>query len=241
MNRIRKQFAREVELLCPILHETYRRIGMFQKNRTARNERWLLAQLERVAPHLAFFQAYVPRPKRAYFDALADASLPISDRIVALDVAVGALHIEFPVRRAYMHAESRRLREVLDASRLGEADADFNPAAISPAALVSGVGASPGVVVARAHVARRSSEYRRLPAGTILVTTAPRPEFIESIRSVIGMVTDQGGWLCHAAIVARELRVPCVVGTRHATRRIKTGWPIRLDGSAGEVTRADGY
>ena len=84
--------AKEVEELCPILHETYRRIGMFHKNRTARNEQLVLDQLEAAAPLLAFFRSYVPGRKQPYFLALSDNSLPISDRIVALDVAVGGNH-----------------------------------------------------------------------------------------------------------------------------------------------------
>lgn len=237
MNRIRNQFAAEVEQLCPVLHEMYRRIGVFQKRRTERNRRLLLEQLAVVGPRLAFFKPYLQRPKQAYFDALADPSLGISDRIVALDVAVGAMHIDFPMARAYMHRESRRLREVLAACRLCPEQLRSSPPDAGDGALVTGIGASPGVVVGAAHIARRTSDYRRLPEGAILVTTMPRPEFIEHLRVLAGIVTDQGSSLCHAAIVARELHLPCVVGTDRATKRIKTGWRIRVDGSAGTVTR----
>lgn len=239
MNRIRKEFARQVEQLLPALHETYRRIGVYQKNCTDRNRRRLLEQLEIVVPLLAFFRAYVPRPKRGYFLALPDESLELSDRIIALDVAVGSLHIEFAVPRAYMHQESRRLREVLEASRLSSEDAGFDPEAVSPDALVAGIGACPGVAVGPAFVARRQSDYRRLPARAILVAPATRPELIHTLSRAAGIVTDAGGMLCHAAIVARQRHLPCVVGTGRATRLIKTGWRIRIDGSTGQVTRAN--
>ncbi len=90
-----------------------------------------------------------------------------------------------------------------------------------------------------AAIASKTSDYRNLQRGSILVTTMPRPEFVEHLQAVKGIVTDTGGRLCHAAIVARELRVPCVVGTERATRRIKPGWQISVNGTTGEVRRTD--
>lgn len=236
MNRIRKAFANEVERLLPVLHETYRRVAAFQRRRTARNARRLLKQLDAAAPMLAFFRPYVQPAKQAYFVALADASLDVSDRIVALDVAVGSMHIAFAVERAYMHRESARLREVLAACRRDDGD-DPGTAQDRPGALVQGIPASPGVGTGRAFVARRSGDVTRVPDGAVLVARMTRPELVHRMTSVAGIVTDEGGALCHAAIIARELGVPCVVGTRVATQRIATGWPIRVDGSTGEVTR----
>ncbi|HJN17346.1 MAG TPA: PEP-utilizing enzyme [Armatimonadota bacterium] len=239
MNRIRKQFGREVEALCPVLHETYARVGAFQTNRTPRNEERLLAQLDEVAPLLEFFRPWVPGPKQAYFMALAEELLDISDRIIALDVAVGALHIDFPMERAYMHRESRRLREVLEMCRVSDDDLATDPLAGRSDALLTGIPASPGVALGTAAIASKTSDYRNLQRGSILVTTMPRPEFVEHLQAVKGIVTDTGGRLCHAAIVARELRVPCVVGTERATRRIKPGWQISVNGTTGEVRRTD--
>jgi len=235
MNRIRRQFAAELERLLPALHETYRCVGVFQKGRTPRNEERLLDQFGSVAPLLAFYRPYVPRRKRAYFDALADTSLDTSDRIVALDMAVGAMHIKFAVERAYMHQESARLREVLEACRVSDTGAHLP--ANDGGALVTGLGASPGVAVGRAHLTERAEDCRCLPPGTIVVARMTRPELIEGLRPVAGIVTDLGGTLCHAAIIARELGIPCVVGTCWATQRIRPGWMIRLDGSTGSVAR----
>ena len=236
MNRIRKAFKAEVEALAPLLHETYRRVGIFQKNRNERNERLLLSQLDVVAPHLDFFRPHVPDRKQGYFLALANPSLDVSDRIIALDVAVGALHIEFPVERAYMHQESDRLRTVLEESRWHEADA---PRAGTTAS-VSGTGAATGVVTATAYVATRTSDFRRIPPGAVLVTTAPRPELVSGLHDLVALVAERGGMLSHAAIVSRELGIPCVVGATNATRRIRTGQLVTVDGAAGTVKRAVG-
>ena len=172
MNRIRKQFAAELECLYPVLHETYRRVGAFQKSRTPRNEQRLLDQLQVAAPLLAFYRPYVPRPKRPYFDALASTSLGISDRIVALDIAVGAMHIEFAAERAYRHQESQRLRDALDACRRDEAGEIG--AMDDPATLVTGLGASPGVAIGAAFLTAADSHYCRVPAGAVVVGSPAR-------------------------------------------------------------------
>lgn len=234
MNHIRKAFGAEVETLAPVLHEAYRRIGVFQKNRTMRNQERLVSQFEALAPHLAFFATHVPEAKQGYFTAFSDASLDISDRIVALDVAVGSLHIAFPIERAYMHRESARLRDVLERSRWAPED-HKEP---QPSAWVAGLGASPGQVTAAAHVATRNSDFRRIPDGSVLVTTMPRPEMTPVLGEVEAIVAERGGMLCHAAIVARELGIPCVVGAAGATKRIRTGQLVTVDGAAGTVELA---
>lgn len=61
------------------------------------------------------------------------------------------------------------------------------------------------------------------------------PDWLPAIRRAAGLVTDTGGMTCHAAIVARELGVPCVVGTRHATRDLHDGVTVTVDGTHGRV------
>lgn len=97
MAKVRTLFAREIEALLPVLHETYRRIGLFQKNRSSHTQQDLLDQLDLVGEQLYFFKEYLQPKKQPYFDALLDRSLPISDRIIALDTTVGMMHIEFAV------------------------------------------------------------------------------------------------------------------------------------------------
>jgi pyruvate,water dikinase len=52
-----------------------------------------------------------------------------------------------------------------------------------------------------------------------------------------GIITDTGGSLCHAAVVSRELRIPCVVGTQHATKTLKNKWRVEVDGTQGIVRK----
>jgi len=71
--------------------------------------------------------------------------------------------------------------------------------------------------------------------GDILVTGMTRPEFLPFVEKAAAIVTDAGGVLCHAAIIARELKKPCIIGTEHATRTIKDGNLLEIDAASGII------
>lgn len=73
--------------------------------------------------------------------------------------------------------------------------------------------------------------------GEILVTTMTSPKFTVFLKKAAAIVTDGGGTLCHAAIVARELKVPCVVGTKIATKVLKDGNWVKVNANKGIITR----
>ncbi|RKG95096.1 phosphoenolpyruvate synthase [Corallococcus sp. CA053C] len=118
---------------------------------------------------------------------------------------------------------------------LGQAPKPSAPGAGPGKALVSGLGASPGVVTGRVRVLRDAQEGPRLQAGEILVAPMTSPDWVPTLRRAGAVVTDSGGMTCHAAIVSRELRKPCVVGTRTATRVLRDGEEVTVDGSTGAV------
>ncbi|XXF77830.1 phosphoenolpyruvate synthase [Myxococcaceae bacterium GXIMD 01537] len=101
--------------------------------------------------------------------------------------------------------------------------------------LVSGLGAAPGVASGAVRVLHQPSEGRRLQQGEVLVARMTSPDWVPAMRRAAAVVTDSGGMTCHAAIVSRELRIPCVVGTRTATRVLHDGTDVTVDGAAGEV------
>ncbi|HEX7307668.1 phosphoenolpyruvate synthase [Lentzea sp.] len=101
--------------------------------------------------------------------------------------------------------------------------------------IVTGLGASPGIVSGRVRVLQSPDEGSRLRDGEVLVAEMTNPDWVPTMRRASAVVTDGGGITCHAAIVARELRVPCVVGTGAATSVLKEGQLVTVDGSAGEV------
>ncbi|NNB88681.1 phosphoenolpyruvate synthase [Corallococcus exiguus] len=109
------------------------------------------------------------------------------------------------------------------------------PAAAPDRARVRGLGASPGVAVGRVRVLRDAREGSKLEAGEILVAPMTSPDWVPTLRRAAAVVTDSGGMTCHAAIVSRELRKPCVVGTRSATKVLRDGEEVTVDGAAGTV------
>ena len=239
MAKVRTLFRQEVEELLPVLHETYRLIGRYQKDRCDRTEAPLREQLERVGEQLLFFKPYMQPRKQAYFDALLQLDLGLSDRIIALDTAVGMMHIEFAVERAYVHRESEALRRVLEASRVAHEEPPVpDEASAGDGVLLRGIAACPGVASGKAFLVRRHLDPARLPEACIVVAPMTRPELVADTRRIAGIVTDHGGSLCHAAIVARERGIPCVVGTREATRVIRDRMLVVVDGGAGLVRRA---
>ena len=83
--------------------------------------------------------------------------------------------------------------------------------------------------------ARIASKRRGDAAGEILVTHMTSPDWVPIMRRAAAIVTDAGGMTSHAAIVARELGLPCVVGAHDATKKLATGSVVTVDGSAGTV------
>jgi pyruvate,water dikinase len=99
-----------------------------------------------------------------------------------------------------------------------------------------GLAASKGVYEGPARRVSGPSEFGRIAKGDVLVTESTSEAFNILLPLLGGIVTDMGGLLSHAAIVAREYGIPGVVGTREATERIADGVRVRVDGDAGEVT-----
>ncbi len=101
--------------------------------------------------------------------------------------------------------------------------------------LVRGLGASPGRGSGAVRLLRSPSEGDSLAAGDILVAPMTNPDWVPILRRAGGLVTDGGGMTCHAAIVSRELGVPCVVGARRATEILREGELVTVDGTQGVV------
>lgn len=105
--------------------------------------------------------------------------------------------------------------------------------------LVSGLPASPGIASGPVRVIQSTAEGGTLQAGEILVADMTSPDWVPLMRRAAAIVTNSGGMTSHAAIVARELGIPCIVGTKMATTALKTGTRVTVNGSAGTVTPGD--
>ncbi len=109
------------------------------------------------------------------------------------------------------------------------------PTTEANAVLARGLAAAPGMASGKVRVLQNPDEGERLLEGEILVAQMTNPDWLPTIRRAAALVTDTGGMTCHAAIVARELGVPCVVGTRTATRDLHNGITVTVDGAHGRV------
>ncbi|MGE0432434.1 MAG: PEP-utilizing enzyme [Planctomycetota bacterium] len=101
---------------------------------------------------------------------------------------------------------------------------------------VHGIAVSPGSYEGTARLIAGPADFDRLRKGDVLLTTSTSPYFNPVLPLLGAIVTDRGGALSHAAIVAREYGIPGVVGTRTGTRTIVDGARVRVDGTAGHVT-----
>jgi len=102
--------------------------------------------------------------------------------------------------------------------------------------LVRGLGAAPGMASGAVRVIAELSQADDLAEGEVLVTHMTAPDWVPLMRKAAAIVTDSGGMTCHAAIVSRELGIPCVVGTAEATKVLRDGELVTVDAGEGVVT-----
>lgn len=96
-----------------------------------------------------------------------------------------------------------------------------------------GTVANVGKIQGKARIIMGPKEFNKLKKGDILVTSMTRPEFMPILKKAAAIVTDEGGLTCHAAIVSREFGIPCIVGTKVATKTLKDGEVIEVNANHG--------
>ena len=101
--------------------------------------------------------------------------------------------------------------------------------------ILRGLGASPGVASGKVVKINTSQELDKITEGSILVTKMTEPNMVPGMKRAAGIITDEGGMTCHAAIVSRELGTPCIVGTEKATSTLNDGDVVTLDATNGVV------
>jgi len=102
---------------------------------------------------------------------------------------------------------------------------------------VKGSTAYPGKVTGTCRVLFSLEDMKKVQKGDIIVISMTDPNYIPAMNRASAFVTDQGGILCHAAIVSREMKKPCVIGTKHATKTFKDGDTVEVDGDSGIVRK----
>ena len=107
--------------------------------------------------------------------------------------------------------------------------------AINAEPILTGLGASPGIGIGKVKIVKNLNDLEKINKGDVLVTEMTNPDMVVAMQKSVAIVTDEGGMTAHAAIVSREMGIPCVVGTENATNKLKEGEIITVDGSNGKI------
>ncbi|MES2359648.1 MAG: phosphoenolpyruvate synthase [Gemmatimonadota bacterium] len=144
--------------------------------------------------------------------------------------------MEFAIANSRIYLTQTRPITTLTPAATPSVAATSAAPASGPAPVLHGMGASPGMGTGPVRILQAVSESAALRPGEILVTRMTSPDWVPLMRRAAGIVTDEGGMTSHAAIVSRELGIPCVVGTRDATRILHDGMVVTVNGREGTVT-----
>lgn len=100
---------------------------------------------------------------------------------------------------------------------------------------VKGMCASPGKAFGIVKIIRKTHDMINMKQGDVLVASMTRPEMVPAMKKAAAIVTDEGGITSHAAVVSREMGIPCVIGTKNATKVLKDGDHVEVDAAKGTV------
>lgn len=112
-----------------------------------------------------------------------------------------------------------------------------NAEAVGDAQELRGVTACRGSAVGRAKIINVPKDMLKMELGDILVSSSTAPGLVSAMKKAAAIITDVGGLTCHAAIVSRELNIPCIVGLRVATKMVRDGDILAVDADKGEVRK----
>ncbi len=170
-------------------------------------------------------------------EALSDDE---ADRRVLSDGEVLAL-VELATRAEEHYGQPQDMEWAISGNRIALVQSrpitTLDPGERTP--LVSGRAAAPGIAAGPVRVVHTVEDAVALVAGEILVAPMTTPDWVPAMRRAAALVTDGGGVTCHAAIVGRELGLPCVVGAHDATTRLRDGELVTVDGATGAVYAGD--
>ena len=100
---------------------------------------------------------------------------------------------------------------------------------------LKGLVANQGVIRGPVKIVEVRDDFKKVRKGDIIVATMTRPEYIPIMKMAGGIVTNEGGITCHAAIVSRELNIPCIIGTQIATEVLQDGEVVEVDANHGII------
>jgi len=147
-------------------------------------------------------------------------------------------HYQFPQDIEWAKEDNKlfivQTRPATNIQAVEKAAAEVRPEIKAPVLLL-GAPASPGIAIGPVKLVPDASQIDKVKDGNILVAEMTTPDFVPAMKRAAAIVTDRGGRTAHAAIVSRELGIPCIVGAENATTTLKDGQMITVDGATGNV------
>lgn len=196
------------------------------------------------------------RDKDTYFDAndrlLRDSLLAIYPKLKGYETAVlrneinNLPSIDVLKKRKknfIIIGEVESQITTLDKYRLSHPEFNFQVEYLpEDTGLLKGKTGYGGHVKGIVRILKRKEQINSVQKGEILVTAMTTPEFVPAMKKSAAIITDEGGITCHAAIAARELNKPCVIGTKFATQVLKDGDEVEVDANKGvvRILKSDG-
>lgn len=156
------------------------------------------------------------------------------DMEYALDERTNKLWIVQARPETVWFRRNKEKKNAEEAPKMSVADAEV---------VVKGLPASPGLAAGKAHVIENPDDIDNFKEGEVLVTLMTSPDWVPAMKKAKAIVTNNGGMTCHAAIVSREMQIPCIVGTKSRGTAVmdvvKTGDVITVDSKNGIVYKGD--
>jgi pyruvate,water dikinase len=129
--------------------------------------------------------------------------------------------------------QTRPVTTVAQTTKIEKADKGGFKIAVAP--ILTGSPASPGIGTGPVKILKSPKEINKIKKGDVMVAPMTSPDYVPAMKKSAAIVTDQGGQTSHAAIVSRELGIPCVVGTMDATKKLKDEQIVTVNGEAGQI------
>ena len=144
--------------------------------------------------------------------------------------------IEWARDKKNLYIVQTRPITTLDKKVISKKNEDGKETSLTTAApILSGTGASPGIGSGQVKIIKTAKDINKIKTGDILVSIMTSPDFVPAMKKAAAIVTDKGGQTSHAAIVSREMGIPCIVGTKTATSTLNNNQVVTVDGSNGMV------
>ncbi|MFH1443155.1 MAG: PEP-utilizing enzyme [Candidatus Micrarchaeota archaeon] len=102
---------------------------------------------------------------------------------------------------------------------------------------LKGMPACSGIAKGKAKIINTAADMHKMGKGDILISAATTPDLVPAMKKAAAIITNEGGITCHAAIVSRELKIPCIVGVKNANKILKDGDEIEVDANRGVIRR----